>query len=243
MRRVLFTFGLVLYAVLAGGSISYTGCDSPKGGSGMETATRTLGQILQGMSGPSGIKLGTIVQAAQLVSTLLASTQKSSAEVTDSVSRGYQDLGTFLKEQKMTDATIVAMEKRMTDMKNKSTNFAQSLARTRQSAETLFGLLERRARDISNEQWRDRLLDDVARKRSEFSLKMDRAQNGLLKLSSTIKRYDDILGVLQVRRGIEGVNQYMTDIDNAVAQSMALNKEIQAAIADGMKLVDPKQFQ
>jgi hypothetical protein len=143
----------------------------------------------------------------------------------------------------MTDAKILAMEKRLGDMRGRTARFSQTLARTRASADQLFDLLSRRARDNGNEKWREQLLNDIARKKSEFNLKMDLAGNGLLRLESSIKKYDDILGFLQVNRGLEGVNRYMAEVDQTVAQSIALNNEIQNAIQEGLKLVDPKQFQ
>jgi hypothetical protein len=188
------------------------------------------------------IKLADVISAASGVSKELAKAQKASQEATTEVSETFTDLGAFLKAKKMNDERVVAMEKRLAAMRRKTDRFSDSLKDAEGNAKTLFSLLEKRARGISNEQWRDNLLDEVTQKKSEFQLRLDRARNGVEKLNGSIKKYDDIVGYLQVKRGIAGVAQYMGDVEETVLKSAELNKEIQSAIADGLRIVDPKQF-
>jgi hypothetical protein len=186
------------------------------------------------------ITLERIMAAAQLVQHGLKLMQMLSGETTTSVTEGYTDLGQFLKDQKLSNARIIDMEKRHTDMQKKADRFSQALSETESNANTLFTLLEKRSKEAP-EQVQDGLLTDVAQKKSAFTLKLSLARAALLKLDKSIKRYDEILAYLQVSAGKDGVDKYMRDIDDTVAQSTALNQQIQIAVRDGMVLVDQSE--
>ena len=254
-HRFLFTAGLAIYCVLAGGSVSCNG-GADKASSGASSSDSTvisepelerigqrLGVIARGvLGGVSGVDMGQIRQAATLVSTLLGYSQKFSTEAAQSVEVSYKDLGTLLRESKMTDPGIQSMEKRLAEMRGKSGRLNQALAATRRGGDQLFSLLEHRALDNGNEKLREKLLESIASKKGEFGVKVDRARNALVKLNSSIKNYDDILGYLQINRGLKGVDQYMADIDRTVKESAVLNTEIQTAIREGLRIIDPQQL-
>lgn len=254
-NRMLFLAGLCAYCVLAAGSISWGGGNKSAANPDdsapasvitepeLERIGQRLGVIARGvLGGVSGVDMSQIRQAATLVSTLLGYSQKFSTEASQSVEQSYKDLGTLLHETKMTDPGIQSMEKRLADMRGKSHRLNQALTATRRGGDQLFSLLEHRALDNGNEKLREKLLESITGKKGEFSMKVDRARNALVKLNSSIKNYDDILGYLQINRGLKGVDQYMADIDRTVKESAVLNTEIQTAIREGLRIIDPQQL-
>jgi len=257
-QRLLFVAGLAVYALLAAGSISLGGGGDNKAASNaaaestsafaisepeLERIGQKLGVIARGViGGASGVDMSQIRHAATLVSSLMGYSQKFSAEATQSVETSYKDLGTFLKDNKMTDANVQTLEKRLADMRGKAGRLDQALQATRRGGDQLFNLLEHRALDNTNEQLRDKMLGDIATKKGDFVVKVDRARNALVKLNSSIKNYDNILGYLQVNRGLKGADQFIADINSNMLASASLNAEIQTAIKEGMKIIDPQHL-
>ncbi|MEZ5401880.1 MAG: DUF2959 family protein [Bryobacteraceae bacterium] len=194
------------------------------------------------MMGDKVVTAAQLVQGAREVSQRLQAAQKVSTDTAETVQDAYQDLGKYLQDKNMTDARLQRMEATMARLKEKSERLKKSLNGTEDSAKDLFRLMETRAKQNQTESLRDRLLKDIRAKKKSFEQTMETAEDGMDKIRASIQKYDDILGFVQVNRGLQGVDQYMGEINKVIAEGEALNAEIQKAIQAGIAIVDPKQF-
>jgi chromosome segregation ATPase len=183
-----------------------------------------------------------LVQGAREVSQNLRGAQRVSEDAATTVEDAYKDLGTFLREKNMTDQRLTRMEATMARLREKGDGLKKSLDGTKKSARDLFELMETRAKQNQTESLRDRLMKDIKAKRKSFDDQMGSAEDGMDKIRASIQKYDDILGFVQVNRGLQGIDQYMGEISKVIAEGEALNAEIQKAIEAGMQIVDPRQF-
>ncbi len=183
-----------------------------------------------------------LVQGARDVSQKLQVAQKVSTSAAETVEEAYKDLGTFLREKNMTDQRLQRMEATMARLRDKSEGLKKALSGTEGSAKDLFKLMETRAKQNQTESLRDRMLKDIRAKKKGFDQTMETAEDGMEKIRASIQKYDDILGFVQVNRGLQGIDQYMGEINKVIAEGEALNAEIQKAIQTGMQIIDPKQF-
>jgi hypothetical protein len=63
------------------------------------------------------------------------------------------------------------------------------------------------------------------------------AEEVLSNIEKSVKKYDDILGYIQVATGLAQIDQYIRDVDEVIVQAKALDREIQNALRENEAIV------
>jgi hypothetical protein len=179
-----------------------------------------------------------IVQTVKFVRRLLEITQNISKTTAKNINVSYQDLGKDLRNKNFSADTIAKMEKRYSYLSTNGQKLVISKDRTKQEATKLFALLETRANQNSTPELRDKMLHDIKDKKRTFEEKIKIVEEVLSQMNTSIKKYDDILGYMQVGNGINEIQQYIDNVDKVIAQSDVLNKEVETALNEGQKIID-----
>lgn len=184
-----------------------------------------------------------ILNTVRPVISLLNSAKKASSEATMSVNTSFQNLSQYLANRKVNAEVIGSMEGSLTEMKIKADTLRNILNATRIHSETLFELLEARAKQNKTTSLKESMLIDIKAKKETFEEKIKVAKDMLKQIDNSIQKYDDILGYIQVNSALNNVDSYIQDINSVISQSGNLNTNIQAAIDEGLTIVNAIQNQ
>jgi hypothetical protein len=66
---------------------------------------------------------------------------------------------------------------------------------------------------------------------------MKTAEDVVSSIEKSSKKYDDILGYIQVASGLQQIDQYIQDVDEVIVQARSLDREIQAALRENEVIV------
>jgi hypothetical protein len=182
---------------------------------------------------PQVVSIRMILNGILIVKNLLDNTQKLSKKTSNSVNVSYQDLGKDLRNKDFSTGVIAKMEERHSNMRRSSDTLALSINQTKEQASKLFSLLETRANQNSTASLKDKMLPDIQKNKKIFEEKIQIVDKALSELNGSIKKYDDILGYMQVGNGINEIGKYIEDVDKVILQANVLNKDVQIAIDEG----------
>jgi hypothetical protein len=164
--------------------------------------------------------------------------KKSSTKLSNEVDTSYQSLKTSIVGSSVSTDTILVMEQNKSNLSSQVTTLRTSVDNTKKNAGDLFSMLETRANENSSSELKNKMLSKIQDKRNKFSEKVKVAEEVLSKLEQSVKKYDDILGYLQVSSQLDKVDQYINDIDKVISEGAILNSNIQVAITDGTAIIN-----
>jgi hypothetical protein len=203
--------GLFLYAALAAGSF--------------------------GAAAAGPVTVATILQAAKTVHVVMQGAKLLSAATSTSVNAAYADLGNRIQEQDFSVGSIQEMEQTYASIRTQADSLGMYLAGTRASADQLFELLERKAKENETPELRTLMMTDVKAKRREFNLHMEAAETSMARVNASVQKYRDILGFIQFNATKVELDRHIGEIQAVAIQADALDVEIQRAIDDGMRII------
>jgi len=186
---------------------------------------------------PTVITFARIAQQARPLVLLLQQTRTASEQATTVVNASYSDLSGYLKANDFDGEVIQAMEQSLYTMRSRADTLQYLLSLTEGQSEQLFQLLEARAEQNTTEVLRESMLEDIENKRVTFNGKMEIAENVLTQINSSIQKYDDILGYIQVSESLAGIDEQVSNINEIIQEGNQLNTEILTAIDDGLAIV------
>jgi galactitol-specific phosphotransferase system IIB component len=123
-------------------------------------------------------------------------------------------------------------------MKAKRDALREDLDRSKEEANDLFRLLKRRAEENQTDELREDLLEKIETNLEALQDRFDAAEEQMDEINASIQKYDDIVGYLQVHRGLEGIEQMTGNIDQFIAAGAEFDEKIRAEIEAGMELVE-----
>lgn len=208
-------FGLValaFYAVLAAGSL------------GTPAVQVTITQI---------------VKHRQLLITLATQTMQASRESAQSIDAAFADLSLHLASSSLTTQTVMGMEEKNRELQARSAELHLRMSDTKTVAHQLFEMLEARAKENSTPDMRRQMLDDIGARRRIFNERIRTAEAAISRVAQSAKKYDDIVGYVQVQAGLQGIDQHIGQIDAIITEANALDQQIQTAIREGLIIIEP----
>lgn len=185
---------------------------------------------------PPTIRL--IIQHRQLLISLATQTMKASTETSQSIDTAFEDLRVRLSAASLATETIEGMEAKNAELKQRAAVLQQSLNNTEQAARQWFDMLEVRARQNQTPELRKDMLNDINTSQRAFNERTRTAQAAVQQINSSVQKYDDIVGYVQVKAGLAGIDQQLVRIDAIITEANALDREIQTAIAAGLRVID-----
>lgn len=197
--------------------------------------------LANGCTPVSPVTIATIIQSVRLANNSLVIFQKLSEESGNSVKKAYENLGVYLNKENLSTDTIKLMEDTHGKLKQNADRLHQSLNASENNAKTLFDLLEERANQNQTVDLKDAMIEDIDKKKDEFDEKLETAKKVLEKMDASIQKYDDILGFVQVKGGLEGINKYKNEIDQVIVEGTQLNQDIQVAVSQAIIIIDSVQ--
>lgn len=189
------------------------------------------------------IGLARIVSAAETVVTLLDISEKTLYAVSRLVNTSYETLGEDIKSEnfransRLSNDIIKNMEARHLELVAKHKELDTSLENTNVAANNLFSMLQTRANQNSRDSLRKEQLRDINTNKETFSEKIKVAEGFSSKLEISIKEYDNILNVFQVKVGLGEAQKYIETVDSVISQYKLLEQEVQVALYEGRKVV------
>lgn len=189
------------------------------------------------------IGLARIVSAAETVVTLLDLSEKTLYAVSRLVNTSYETLGEDIKSEKfransrLSNDIIKNMEARHLELAAKHKELDTSLEKTNVAANNLFSMLETRANQNSRDSLRKEQLRDISTNKQTFSEKIKVAEGFSSKVETSIKEYDNILNVFQVKVGLGEAQKYIETVDSVISQYKLLEQEVQVAVSEGRQVV------
>jgi hypothetical protein len=78
---------------------------------------------------------------------------------------------------------------------------------------------------------------DIHEKQKLFKEKMKIAEEVLSNIEKSSKKYDDILGYIQVASGLAQIDQYIRDVGSVIVEARSLDREIQNALRENESIV------
>ena len=123
-------------------------------------------------------------------------------------------------------------------MKAKRDVLRADLDESKEEAEDLFNLLKDRADENETEELREQMLKQINTKADALREKFRAAEKQMEKVDASIQKFDDIVGYMQVNRGLEGIEKMTENIDQFIAQGAEFDEEIRQQIEAGMELVE-----
>ena len=209
---------IILFSILAGGSLP-------------------VGSLFSGCYGTVTMaRIGTAVRPTLAV---LQMAQRLSTETNDSITSSYVALGDLLRSRGMESAQLTKMESSLFIMNQKADSLEFYLGEAVDNGTELFKLLRIRANQNETESFQDEMLEAIEAKEEEYEEKLETANRVLEQIRTSIQKYDDILGYLQVSCTTK--QDYFDDINSVIADGTRLNREIQQAIQDGIAVVNSYQ--
>jgi hypothetical protein len=190
------------------------------------------------------IGLARIVSAAQTVVTLMDVSEKALYVVSSLVNTSYETLGediqseNFRADNRLSNDIIENMEARHLELDTKHRELDESLDRTNVAANDLFSMLETRANQNSRDSLREEQLQDISTKKETFSETIKVAEDFSSKLELSIKDYDNILNVFQVKVGLGEAQKYIETVDSVISQYELLEQDVQVAIHEGRQVIE-----
>jgi hypothetical protein len=194
--------------------------------------------VVWGCTPASPVTIYRILQAVKLLRQFLDITQKTSKTTAANLNFSYQDLGKDLRTRNFSTETISKMEKRHLYLATSARKLTSFKNKTKDAAKDLFSLLETRANQNSTPELKEKMLPDIRDKKQIFEDKIKIVEEALSEIDKSIKKYDDILGYMQVLSGTKDIQQYIDNVDKAIAQADVLNKEVQTALDEGDKIIN-----
>lgn len=184
------------------------------------------------------VSVDTIARAKAAFTQAMEQVKVSATETSTTVTSAYDELKRYLDQNNLNDPQLRQLEQQLDIMKTRRDTLNRDLEESKEEAGELFTLLKNRAEENETEELRERLLDDIETKRQALQARFDAANEQMEKVDASIQKYDDIVGYLQVHRGLEGIDQITEDIDQFIAAGAQFDEEIHKQIEEGMQLVE-----
>lgn len=191
------------------------------------------------MSGctPQVVTVANIITAVRTVQQLLKLSRQLSNDNVYALNVSYKELGTFLNEKNFSTNVVQKMEQRGSSLSQGSSELRSRINQTSSAANELFSLLQTRANQNSTPELKSKMLSDIGDKQKVFNEKMKIAEEVLSNIEKSVKKYDDILGYIQVATGLAQIDQYIRDVDEAIVEAKALDREIQNALSENEAII------
>ena len=182
--------------------------------------------------------MDTITQAKTALTQAFFFNDTATTEIYTTVTSAYEELKTYLDENQLADEQLRSLEQDLDAMKTKRDSLDADLAESKEEASDLFTLLKRRAEENETEELREEMLTNIDEKADDLRAKFRAADAQIERINDSIQKFDDIVGYLQVNRGLAGIEQMTEDIDKFIAAGAEFDDEIRQQIEAGMELVE-----
>jgi hypothetical protein len=163
---------------------------------------------------------------------------KASTETSQSIDTAFEDLRTHLNSASLATETIEGMERKNAEIKQRAAVLQQTLDNTEQAARQWFDMLEVRAKQNQTPAFRQEMLSDISTSQRAFNERTRTARAAVRQINQSAQKYDDIVGYVQVKAGLAGIDQQLVRIDAIITEAAALDREIQTAITAGLRVID-----
>jgi DNA repair exonuclease SbcCD ATPase subunit len=185
------------------------------------------------------VTIAQIIQHRKLLIALATQTMQASRESAQSIDAAFADLSMHLVASSLTTQTVTGMEDKNRELQARSAELHLRMSETKTVAHQLFEMLEARAKENSTPEMRRQMLDDIKERRRSFDERMETAEGAINRVAESAKKYDDVVGYVQVQAGLQGIDQHIGRIDSIIMEANALDEQIQAAIRDGLTIIEP----
>lgn len=184
------------------------------------------------------VSIDRISRASKLLVDSLNKAKASSQELTDSIGQAHKDLSQYLNANNLSDDTIKQFENKKSTLIAKLNNLRGCESNIKFNSSQLFLLLKKRTEENTTPYLKEKMSSDIEQKERAFGIKLRELSELIRQIEALIKKYDDQLGFLQVRKGLGSISKMEIKLDDCIREAQALKIEILAAIAEGEKIIN-----
>jgi DNA repair exonuclease SbcCD ATPase subunit len=130
------------------------------------------------------------------------------------------------------------MERRLTRMREGYSQLQGQLSASKKAISEYLDLLETRAKQNKTPELKEQLLSDIDAQRTALEERLTTAEQAFSRLDGAIQKYDDILGYLQVHRGLDEVRGRLGAIDQTIVEAQQLNQDVDGAVREGIQIIN-----
>jgi len=187
---------------------------------------------------PPPVSNDQIARINSSVAELMETAKVHSLEATNSVDKAFQDITTYLRTNNFSDPEITYLEEQRGVLRGKSAKLRGDLNKIRAQIESMFSLLRRRAGENQIPYYRDDMFARIAAEEGRLNFMLRNALEVNDKVDASIQFYDDLLGYIQVRKGLdEGGRLEEEQIRLWMQEAARLNQEVQDAIGRALAVI------
>lgn len=183
------------------------------------------------------VSIDQISRASKNVVDWMDKAKASSQELADSIGKANKDLAQYLNANNLSNETIKKMENTKSSLKGKVDRLRNCANNIKSNSVLLFSLLKKRTEENKTPQLKERMSQNISLHEAE----LERVYQVLLDMvkgyDGSIQKYDDLLGYVQVNRGLVGIDQMIVELNNCIREAVSLNREISSAMNEGQQIV------
>ncbi len=187
------------------------------------------------------VSIDQISRASKNVVDWMDKAKASSQELADSIGKANKDLAQYLNANNLSDETIKHMENTKSSLRAKADRLKNTAGNVKLNSDQLFSLLKKRTEENKTPELKERMSRNIGLWETEF----DRVYKSILATvqgyDKSIQEYDDLLGYVQVSRGLYGIDQMLRALRDIERESASLDREIKSAIIEGKQIVQAIQ--
>lgn len=149
----------------------------------------------------------------------------------------YQLLRDYLRDRELSDRRLQKLEERLEQVSRTYERLRDQLEEAEEAGDRLFALLEARAEENRTRKFRKELLRKIDQKQTLLESRLEAAADVMDALGESVQKYDDIVGYLQVNRGLGGVAQLLADVQRVIDEGGEIDQQILGHIDEGMEII------
>lgn len=160
------------------------------------------------------------------------------AETNQETISAYEQLRDFLRKEQLSDRRLQKLELRLERVTRAYEDLEAQLDRAEEEGDTLFSLLETRAKENRTRKFRKELLEKIDARRDLLESRLEAAEGVIETLGDSVQRYDDIVGYLQVNQALEGVSGILEDVQKVMESGAKIDAQIQQYVREGLAVIE-----
>lgn len=183
------------------------------------------------------VSIDQISRASKNVVDWMDKTRASSQELADSIGQAHKDLSQYLNANNLSDETIKRLENTKSSLKARADKLKNCASNVRLNSNQLFSLLSKRAEENKTPQLKDEMFRNINDKKAQFESKYQTLLDKIKQCDNLIQEYDDLLGYIQVNRGLKGVDKLIAELEKCIKEAEILKRDVELAIVEGKQIV------
>lgn len=202
------------------------------------STTVVLASVVAACNVATVVSLERLLAAAASAVTVLQALQQLMNASSSEMGSALAELRPEVAGGQVGDLRLKSMERRLAHMREGASQLEAQFKVSSKAIAEYLDLLETRAKQNKTPELKEQLLKDIDAQRTALDERLARARKAFERLEGAIQKYDDILGFLQVHRGLNEVRERLGTIDQTIVEAQQLNRDVDTAVREGIEIIN-----